>query len=1004
MIKPLLPTHDEWRPAKLNLYWGDGGDGGFGGTGGAGDASGVGAGFGDSGWGDAGGFSGWDGGTGNANSSTGVGYGDWGSAGLDGYGGQGWGNAGGYGTGFAGGVGYGLGETGGPGFGQGWGGYGGGIGEAAGSLGYTGDFGGIGYGWGSQSGTEGSEGGPEGTTGIGGPGAAGYQGGSTGFLGGTFGDMFGTPGAQTTTEGLTEALGPASPFDTGIGRGMGMDPTGYGMGYGRGASGYGQGYMGGSPNGPFGAWGGSMDALGRDNAAMDALALGEQGRGVANAGRGAVGGKDSADPFDFGPTYDPTGISPWAAPNPYAYYGSPEVAPTPQEYQLGPFAPNYSYQLGPFGPFGPQGQVNPENNPFDWGRDDPRSTPQHNINLTPAPEYVGHRSAEDLLNPDYDVPWSPDINPSLYDTPMPGPLSTPTTTTVAQALSGLFGVGKANAQESPDPGMMFGMPGYMGRGTMAFESPDPGRAGKAGLSFEARGAFDQPFGPTFGKGVSDEVQQAIDAAKGVWGLNPAAFESPDPGRAGRANQETDPFAFGKTGEFGFTGKGDKGQGHANPDAATQEGLANQTGKGDLGRGHSNPETYGREGPDPDARDFLGHLVGPSIFAAPSPYEHVNPEFRSDPNPDPWAHIGYMGISPSVFGERGHANPDAVTSPGLANPTGKGDFARGHSNPETFGRAGPDPDALDFLGHTRGPSIFAAPEYEHVNPEFRSDPNPDPWAHIGYMGISPSIFGAPQGHANPDAITAPGLADPTGKTDMARGHANPEYQVEPAMPWGRTGLAWEDNKSPPGKSLEEALVDRARDIALRDNLDPNPMPGRPGVQWGPLDEDNKEAPGRPSVTSAPGRPDSPTTTPDGRSSFTTESPTTTALDDFLAGPVGQITGVTGNPPGGGDFPNQGVTSVPVAERATGIDMTAFAVNVSQLVGAEITPEQAATLASNPKVFGDLMAMLLQIDPTMIDRLRIAPSGITTPGRMFDGPPMGAPFSMAPQMINFVDDMR
>ncbi len=284
-----------------------------------------------------------------------------------------------------------------------------------------------------------------------------------------------------------------------------------------------------------------------------------------------------------------------------------------------------------------------------------------------------------------------------------------------------------------------------------------------------------------------------------------------------------------------------------------------------------------------------------------------------------------------------------------------------------------------MGIARGPSIFASPDPEHVNP-------------MSYPGRPDAAYPEARGHVNPMSFGLFGLANPA---DIGRGVSNPNtnpFGLSPAAtpsPEAIAQLTTAMRGAVPSGFPEEDN----KDVYTARSVPTVTVPGRTMDPYDPIGREERAAREMPwDVPGRPGVPEPVYTSPPGRQSYAPEGPTSPgqAAISTALGPSSPA-GVPGGPMGGGDMPNrpESVASVPTVERATGIDMTAFAANVSSLVGAQITPEQAATLASNPRILNELLAMMSQIDPTIIDRLRTTPTttSTTTAPRMFDRAPMG-----------------
>ncbi len=186
----------------------------------------------------------------------------------------------------------------------------------------------------------------------------------------------------------------------------------------------------------------------------------------------------------------------------------------------------------------------------------------------------------------------------------------------------------------------------------------------------------------------------------------------------------------------------------------------------------------------------------------------------------------------------------------------------------------------------------------MNPEFRSiSEQPDPFAHMG-IARGASIFAAPEMQ-----------------------HANPEFGTR----GGRTSENLGLNPFGRAEAIDDPLGLIGRDVARTvDPITPTvvqtvDIPGRPNPEAPQItvDKPNVEPPGRPDVA---GRP--------------------------------QVT-VTGRP-------DAVSPAVQVAEARTGISMTALAENLSGMFGVSLTAEQAAALASNPRILNELLQMM-GVDP-------------------------------------------
>ena len=395
-----------------------------------------------------------------------------------------------------------------------------------------------------------------------------------------------------------------------------------------------------------------------------------------------------------------------------------------------------------------------------------------------------------------------------------------------------------------------------------------------------------------------------------------------------------------------------------------------------------PQTLGPL--DPAARDMLAQLMNEQLQASlrgPEVTTHVNPLDRGpQENPDPFAHMG-IARGASIFSPDERAL-SAITQAQIAEPTQVTDpdligQLTAHVNPMAY-------EDIGLMEQARGKADFLT---THVNPLDRGpEENPDPFAHLG-IARGPSIFATPDPeHVNPMTFGISHLANPG--LYEGRSFANPGLSpFGPAMAEQSRGKG--DRETPaalPGRDLDPGTSSHGRRTSAPDR----PRDARPARRGGtrsrrPRRRKRAARPSswrrsRPHHARRHPRPDRLARPRHLRAirpagAGRREPVPAGGLDQFgnpLGGPVTSVTSPAGTQSQADMQPNRRENRRQVRGR-TGLDMQSLATSISQLVGAPVSVEQAAQIASNPHGLNAILQTLLQVDPTMLERMRTDQAG-------------------------------
>ena len=747
------PT-DEWRPARLLLQWGgDGGDG-DGGDGDGWGGEGTGEGFGGAGQGFGGGYGGGPGSGGTGDSGF-FGGQTGGYEGFSGYGGRGADAFGGTaGTaGFEGGPG----GTEGPGYGAGT--QGSGFGQQGSQ----------------QGGTAGFEGGLGGTEGPGyGAGLGGQGFGEQGENAAAFGG-FGDPTAGSYAEGPSAAAygGFGDPagfggFGDPTGGAAAADPTGGPAAYG----GFGDPQGGRSAEGPSEAPGGFQTGI----SAIDALSapsLSDMISGVAPGGFLSAVGPAAWEGLTGG--LSSLGFTGWEGPSAVGgRSGGPSGPGAGLGYGMGPAGWQGFSAFGGFTSEDPgpaPGRGGPSEDPTTMGREAPMGRSEHygksEWETTPMniEEMFGPKDPIDidLLAPGRGVnPWG---QPGRGPMSAPPNIHDPFMERDPGRMEPNWMTGRQAALESLDP-LSTRDPG---RALDIFGRTAPETRGPQTAQFDLGSRGLGPYGPNplgpanFGpSAMPGAINQDVDLAAAMAASRAGrsgSMEDPGamPGRAGLTQGMLDPTTMG------FRGFEEDNRSISTLDPASRDALADAMARDAAYQARSQERGFDPYDPGPNPARGMTEQVHEAWAARDPSYNTLSPSGRGYAAPGAPSlstaaiETAARGMSPDDIAAAIAANQQAI-----ANLTAE--EARGVVSPAEIAAALAAQQAAAARGVTgvsgitgqRGAEMTARGAFDVFGPTF------GPY----------DVMGEIRGHANPEAVTAPGLADPTGKSDRGMAHANP----------------------------------------------------------------------------------------------------------------------------------------------------------------------------------------------------------------------------------------